>query len=95
MAMTRLENCQEMPKNQVVSLPRSGRVPDMAYTSCPQMPENQAAPPTATRRRPGRGINTVPKKSQKCLKIRLRPYRGPDASRHGLHNVSQKLPRNA
>ncbi|CAA2954901.1 Hypothetical predicted protein [Olea europaea subsp. europaea] len=37
------KNYQEILENMVTSLPRPGRIPDMAPTNCLEMPENMAA----------------------------------------------------
>ncbi|CAA3023144.1 Hypothetical predicted protein [Olea europaea subsp. europaea] len=69
--------CQEIPENQAVSLSQPGRVVDMAGTPCPQMLENQAV----SLPRLGGIPNVACIPWPKMPEIRLRPCRGPDASR--------------
>ncbi|CAA3000159.1 Hypothetical predicted protein [Olea europaea subsp. europaea] len=73
-----------VPKNRLAFLPGPGRVPDMACKSCPnnyvEMPRNQAT--SLSHRGCISDMADTPhlETTQKCLKIRLRPYRGLHAS---------------
>ncbi|CAA2955349.1 Hypothetical predicted protein [Olea europaea subsp. europaea] len=68
----------------------------MAYTpsprNCQEIPENKAV----SLSRPGRisdmAYTPCPQTAYKCLKIKLRPYRGQDASRTCPAHHAQKLP---
>ncbi|CAA3009665.1 Hypothetical predicted protein [Olea europaea subsp. europaea] len=62
-------------------------------TNCLQIPENQDASPLRSGRAPDVAYTPCPKKSQKCLEIRLHPCSSPDASRK--LPAHRKLPRNA
>ncbi|CAA3001601.1 Hypothetical predicted protein [Olea europaea subsp. europaea] len=95
------KNSLEMPENQATFLLRPGHGLHTVSTNCLKMPENQAVFLPWPERVPDMACTPCPENVQKCLKIRLRPCHGHDASRtwpvhlvpEMLENQATSLPR--